>query len=905
MPATEKLRSGVIAPTHQVKGERVRRCAAPTRRVAVLLALLVTFWPHVLAQQAADPDKLLHQAERLAWLKAWTKAEPLYNEAERLFAARGDRRDALFAEVNALRGELPRLAVPDVSQRLADYLDDPIVQHDDALRLRCLTIKGETDEDLDPSLANDSWREALEIAMRLGDERWANRARGELGVVAFQLGDINASIVQLSQAMAVAQKNGDTPSLIRWLTLFGDGYTQLGRPQQALDFYDEALKAASTIPEMQFPVMTYVGKGDALASLGRFPEAEQLLTAAQAIAEREHALGYQAELTMTQADIALRRKATGQALPLLARAADLARRAGGDRLLAEVDLRLAQTEVGLQKPAEADRALQEGIAAARRIAEPLMLPRLLAERADLRISQRRYTDARNLLDEASDLLEGLFTKVSSPWVRSRVIGGMDLVFATRIRLEATHESNPARAFGIVEEARGRSLLDLMLSTPVASVPKTPELRARERDLAALQTKLLRSTDRSERRRLLEQVFLAEDRLAIVSTELFDRTHTVARKPLDLHTVQRALRPDEVFVEFALGEPDSFSLVVTRTTARLQRLPARAAIAREVEPVLKAVQAGSPVPTEVRTAGATLLAIPELATKPRLVISPDGDLNNLPFELLTDATGKPLLDSHVVSYTPNGSVLAILRREPSAPVTQMALAVGASEVGDNDGTAKPAPGDGSGIPRGVYDLDVSKLPPLPSASDEAKAVASLLGPARSVVLLGDAASEEQVKKEPLQDFGVLHFAAHGILSTKVPSRSALLLRAGGADDGLLQAGEILQFRLHASLVTLSACDTGAGAIHGQDGVSSLVRPFLAAGAHAVVANLWTADDQFSLALMREFYTRLAAGEDVATALRDAKLKMLAEFGPQAVPKLWSGVLAYGDGAAVVHSRRAGK
>jgi hypothetical protein len=45
--------------------------------------------------------------------------------------------------------------------------------------------------------------------------------------------------------------------------------------------------------------------------------------------------------------------------------------------------------------------------------------------------------------------------------------------------------------------------------------------------------------------------------------------------------------------------------------------------------------------------------------------------------------------------------------------------------------------------------------------------------------------------------------------------------------------------------------------------------------------------------------------VATALRDAKLKMLAEFGPQAVPKLWSGVLAYGDGAAVVHSRRAGK
>ncbi len=51
-------------------------------------------------------------------------------------------------------------------------------------------------------------------------------------------------------------------------------------------------------------------------------------------------------------------------------------------------------------------------------------------------------------------------------------------------------------------------------------------------------------------------------------------------------------------------------------------------------------------------------------------------------------------------------------------------------------------------------------------------------------------------------------------------------------------------------------------------------------------------------MREFYRRLATGADVATALRDAKLHMLATFGPQAVPRLWSGVLVYGDGRATV-------
>jgi CHAT domain-containing protein len=203
-----------------------------------------------------------------------------------------------------------------------------------------------------------------------------------------------------------------------------------------------------------------------------------------------------------------------------------------------------------------------------------------------------------------------------------------------------------------------------------------------------------------------------------------------------------------------------------------------------------------------------------------------------------------------------------------------------------------------IERGVYDIDATKLPPLPAASDEARAVAAALGQSRSTVLVGDSATELELKKLPLKDYRVLHFAVHGITSTKFPARSALLLRPGGTEDGLLQAREILTMRIAAELVTLSACDTGTGTLHGQEGVSSLVRPFLAAGARTVVANLWSADDQFSLALMREFYRQLAAGVDVGEALRRSKLKMIEQFGSSAVPKLWSGLLVYGDGANVV-------
>ena len=259
---------------------------------------------------------------------------------------------------------------------------------------------------------------------------------------------------------------------------------------------------------------------------------------------------------------------------------------------------------------------------------------------------------------------------------------------------------------------------------------------------------------------------------------------------------------------------------------------------------------------------------------------------MPFEVLAGPTGSMLLATLAVAYASSASVLAMVRTSARRTTTRPALAVSASP-------SEPGlpPSSGS-VSRSVFDLDGTQLRPLPSANNEARAVAAALGDS-TTLLIGDAATEQAVKQQPLGDYRVLHFAVHGVTSTKFPARSALLLHPGGADDGLLQAREVLSLRLRADLVTLSACDTGSGSLHEQEGVTSLVRPFMAAGARAVVANLWAADDRFSLTLMREFYRQLSRGVPVAEALRQAKLRMLERFGPEAVPRLWSGVLAYGD------------
>ena len=83
----------------------------------------------------------------------------------------------------------------------------------------------------------------------------------------------------------------------------------------------------------------------------------------------------------------------------------------------------------------------------------------------------------------------------------------------------------------------RSLLELLLATPVASITKPAACRVAERRISTLQLRLLRADGRAERQRLLDQIFVAEEQLAPLSTELFNRTRTAARKPATLRDLQ--------------------------------------------------------------------------------------------------------------------------------------------------------------------------------------------------------------------------------------------------------------------------------------------------------------------------------------------------------------------------------
>jgi len=195
-----------------------------------------------------------------------------------------------------------------------------------------------------------------------------------------------------------------------------------------------------------------------------------------------------------------------------------------------------------------------------------------------------------------------------------------------------------------------------------------------------------------------------------------------------------------------------------------------------------------------------------------------------------------------------------------------------------------------ITRSIRGPERAELVALPESRNEVETIAGDL-PKPSTILLGGQATETAFKQLPLNQYSVIHLALHGYADSEFPDRSALVFapEEKSTDDGLLQVREIRTLPIKASLVTLSACDTGIGPV-GEEGVANIVNAFIEAGAQSVVSTLWKLEDHATSQLMISFYGNLAHGDSKAAGLRKAQLELLNSGDP---PYFWAGVELDGD------------
>jgi len=846
-----------------------------------------------------DPQDLLAEANRLFWLNNGPKAAPLYAKAENLFANSGDTRNALYAKVGRLRSNAETMSFVELSQFLNEQIQRPVVQNDPSLHLWCLIAKGYTDIEIDYRAAKRDWLEAQDIAKDLGENQWVTRASGELGLIGFLEGNPGRAARLLGGALLSTMTNGDTGGQVRFLELIGTGFEEVNRHAEALKFFERAIKLAESNPDSGLPFMAYEGKAQSLVSLGKWNEAKQVLGDALTKARSEQKLGHEAQLLILLGKLTAQIGNTREGIASLEEAGQFATRVQFFRMEADAMFELAKLYRDSGDLDTADARATQGLAASQRVGDRYYVPRNLTILADLKARRGHPAEANALYEQAEDVIEGMLISVDEPYWNSSVAAAMSQTYLQHFELVAKNGGAPD-AFRVLERVRGRTLDWALEDRSAIQATESGQTAELETNIANLQTRLMQTSLAVQREQLLEDLVEYERRLGLAWTRGDAPNQRLPVQPAELKNVQADLKPDEVLLEYVLDDPKSFCVSVTHGAAHILTLPVgRKRIEELTHQFVDEVHAKrTGVEASKQLFSLLLGSFPEALAAKRIIIAPDGVLNLLPFEALRDGSGEYLLKSHVISYVPSGTVLDVLsrvERHERAPRPFLGIGDVAYENQGGAGRKLPPPTTVPGrLLRDMADFSGMELHDLPQTREEVQGIGKIVG-RDAVILLGKDATETGFKKQPLDQFRVLHLAVHGFADTQYPERSALVLGTDpkSGDDGLLQVREIVRLRLNAELTTLSACDTGVGKLQGQEGVSNLVEAFLVAGSKSVVASLWSADDTFASALMDHFYQRLGEGEDTSSALRSAKLDLLAKYGDQVSPFYWAAFVAVGE------------
>lgn len=226
---------------------------------------------------------------------------------------------------------------------------------------------------------------------------------------------------------------------------------------------------------------------------------------------------------------------------------------------------------------------------------------------------------------------------------------------------------------------------------------------------------------------------------------------------------------------------------------------------------------------------------------RLVVIPHRGLHYLPFQALMTGN-RYLVELYALSYVPSATALSIVNKKKFAKKGK-ALVVG-NPTGD-----------------------------LAHAEKEAAAIGKVLPDAE--VLLGDQGTETFLKKDA-GDYKIIHIASHGVFDPERPLASRIKLYPTQEDDGQLMTDELFSCRWRASLVTLSACQTGISKYSSGDELIGLQRGVFFAGTQSLLASSWKVDDKSTSYLMTRFYKHLA-NNPKDMALQKAQKDAIRRYG----------------------------
>ncbi|UBV44123.1 CHAT domain-containing protein (plasmid) [Deinococcus taeanensis] len=742
---------------------------------------------------------------------------------------------------------------------------------------------------------------------------------------------------QAALALRITRLGPDASESVRLLEKIGSAWYRLGRPAEALDAFEQALAGTQRQGDAAPLQVAELGAvvGTLHLELGQLEQARDRLTGALAQLE---ALVPAGNLTtgwvlFTLGRLEVRSARDPQARDALQRALDLYQRelgpvdpetAGVAEALGLTELRLRLTSQALQHLTGALEVYRktygpEHPATARQYAALAQLyssapPGIFDNLKALEFS-RLYVQAFLTHQQAAFQTLDNEGKVRYNALAHRHFEQyFEAVFIERMVNETESQPHAQAAFDHWLTFKGSAyalengLASLMSHADAGVRTQIESYLTLRREFAALSTaQPLTVADGARTAARLAELRAAMSRLEVqLSGGLGRYQDTVLPGRITAGDLRDVLQPGEVYLDYVWTDTNVFVFAYSREGRfDVQWLPVAGRLAEQYETLRKGAEAG--LSLDALRPQATWLydllirpVLPGLTGARSLVISPDGPLNFLPFELLSDGQ-QTVMERFVVRYIPSGRELLRQRRrvrtsapEPAAvfgnPTFSAGVASGPPASAASRALALPSAAGVQSSSAAVATLARllrgTVFSALPGTEAEARLVSGLLGTSTRVFLGADATDTNLFS---LRSPRVLHVGTHGFFlgtsreSGLLPNpmlRSGLAFSGaqnavnGGAGGGLLSGLQLAGLSLESTdLVVLSACETGLGDAVAGEGVAGLNQAFLTAGARQVMLSQWKVPDRETAALMADFYARYSGGLEAAEALRLAKLNLM--------------------------------
>lgn len=524
-------------------------------------------------------------------------------------------------------------------------------------------------------------------------------------------------------------------------------------------------------------------------------------------------------------------------------------------------------------------------------------------------------------------------------------GATDATVSLHVQAASTNLQAARLALTTILRRKSRVLDILTGNLQALRVRSNPEDKALLDKLALIRSKLAAlpfagtSTQTDQFRQmtvLTEQEQKLESAISQRSTEF-----RIQSQPITIESVQKLIPSDAALVEFVLYKPYKFDAI--RQGDRFYRSGTPRYVAyillNQGEPkwvdlgnagtINEAVtdfrrtirfKSGSQMPFKkaARTLEAMLMQSirKKLGNRHRILVSPDSQLNLIPFAALIDEKSQYLLENYEITYLSSGQDLIRLQADLPSRQNPVIVANPQFDKPENSLSMRVAAKNTYGSSNFFEDSASLQYNSLEGTTIEAKVISTILPNVK--LLTGEAATENAVKQ--LHAPSILHIATHGFFLEDVPpvqfsrgenpvinSENPLLrsglalagfnLRKSGNEDGVLTALEVAGLDLAGTkLVVLSGCETGLGDVINGEGVYGLRRALAISGAESQLITLWLVDDEATKDLMTDYYGRLQKNVGRSAALRQTQLEMLNSAQYQR-PYYWAAFIPSGEWASL--------